>query len=126
MRRNPYLAEELEAVGHNDEETWRSIMIKGGSVQHLDFLDDHTKAVFRTFGEIAQPAVCIQAAQRQQFIDQGQSLNLMIHPDVPLKDVNQLMIDAWKGGLKSLYYQRSTNPAQELVRALYDCHACEA
>jgi ribonucleoside-diphosphate reductase alpha chain len=124
--RNPYLEAVLEKHGKNNADTWKTILIKGGSVQHLEFLSDHEKEVFKTFGEISQKEIIIQAAARQKFIDQGQSINLMIHPKVPVKDVNQLMIFAWEQGVKCLYYQRGTNPAQELGRSILDCKSCEA
>jgi ribonucleoside-diphosphate reductase alpha chain len=95
---------------------WDSIRDADGSVQHLDFLSENEKAVFRTFAEIDQNAVIEQAAARQQYIDQGQSLNVMVPPDVPVKDINALYIKAWKLGVKSLYYQHSMNAAQQLVR----------
>lgn len=124
--RNPYLIQVLERYGKNEEDVWRSILLKGGSVQHLDYLTDEERDVFKTFGEISQNEIIVQAAGRQKFIDQSQSLNLKIHPDTPLRDVNQLMINAWELGVKSLYYQRSTNPAQEYVRNLLACASCEA
>ncbi|WP_396604805.1 ribonucleoside-diphosphate reductase subunit alpha [Bradyrhizobium sp. YCK136] len=124
--RNPYLQKVLADHAKDDEDTWRSILLKGGSVQHLDFLTDNERAVFKTFGEISQHEIIVQAAGRQNFIDQSQSLNLKIHPDTPLRDVNQLMISAWELGVKTLYYQRSTNPAQEYVRNLLSCVSCEA
>ena len=123
--RNPELVKLLERQSQNTEEVWRSILLKGGSVQHLEFLSDHEKAVFRTFGEISQLTIIQQAAQRQKYIDQSQSINLMIHPKTPVKDVNALMIEAWKLGVKTLYYQRGTNPAQELGNSLMACKACE-
>ncbi|MCP1757722.1 ribonucleoside-diphosphate reductase subunit alpha [Bradyrhizobium elkanii] len=124
--RNPYLQKVLADHAKDDEDTWRSILLKGGSVQHLDFLTDNERAVFKTFGEISQHEIIVQAAGRQNFIDQSQSLNLKIHPETPLRDVNQLMISAWELGVKTLYYQRSTNPAQEYVRNLLSCVSCEA
>ncbi|AMO44123.1 ribonucleotide reductase of class Ia (aerobic) alpha subunit [Roseobacter phage DSS3P8] len=107
------------------EETWYSILSHGGSVQHLEFLSTIEKGVFRTFSEISPLEIIQQAAARQHFIDQSQSLNLMIPPNADLKDVNKLMIEAWRLGIKSLYYQRSSNPAQELVRNLNACVSCE-
>lgn len=124
--RNPYLKARLAQLGRDTEETWRSILVQGGSVQHLDFLTEHDKNVYKTFGEISQYEIITQAAERQKFIDQGQSLNLMIHPATPVKDVNKLMIAAWEMGLKSLYYQRSTSPTAELNRNLVACVSCEA
>lgn len=124
--RNPYLKKLLEEKGKDTDEVWLSILKTGGSVQHLDFLSKHEKDVFKTFGEISQAEIITQAAQRQKYIDQAQSVNLMIHPMTPLKDVNELIITAWRLGLKTLYYQRSTNPSQELMRNLLDCSSCEA
>lgn len=134
--RNPYLNDLLRSISHRIttdsfrntwiEEQWSSILEHGGSVQHLDYLSDHEKAVFKTFGEISPLEIVQQAASRQKFIDQSQSLNLMIPPDADLKEVNKLMITAWELGIKSLYYQRSANPAQELVRNLNVCATCEA
>lgn len=124
--KNPYLQELLKSKGKDDKETWKSILLKAGSVQHLDFLSQHEKDVYKTFGEISQKEIVIQAAQRQKYIDQGQSLNLMIAPSVKAKDVNELMIFAWEQGIKSLYYQRSANPAQELARSILECTTCQA
>jgi len=124
--RNPYLEAVLEKHGKNNADTWKSILLKGGSVQHLEFLSEHEKDVFKTFGEISQKEVIIQASARQKYIDQGQSVNLMIHPKTPVKDVNQLLIFAWEQGIKCLYYQRGTNPAQELGRSILECKSCEA
>jgi ribonucleoside-diphosphate reductase alpha chain len=124
--RNPHLEKLLKQKMQNTEEVWRSILIKGGSVQHLDFLSEKEKDVFKTFGEISQKEIIIQAAQRQKHIDQGQSLNIMIPPTAKPKDVNELMIFAWEQGIKGLYYQRSANPAQELARSILSCKNCEA
>ena len=124
--RNPYLQTVLEKHGQDTRETWNSILIKGGSVQHLSFLSDLEKEVFKTFGEISQKEIIIQAAARQKYIDQSQSINMMVHPKTSPKDVNQLLIFAWEQGVKSLYYQRGTNPAQELGRNLLQCSSCEA
>lgn len=124
--KNPYLKELLKKYDKNDDETWKSILVKGGSVQHLSFLLDTEKEVFKTFGEISQKEIVIQAAQRQQYIDQSQSLNLMIPPKTSPKEVSQLLIDGWKMGIKTFYYQRSANPAQELARSILTCSSCEA
>lgn len=120
--KNPY----LQKIIGDDPEIWQSILQRGGSVQHLDFLSDHEKMVFKTFGEISQLEIVQQAAGRQKWLDQMQSVNLMIHPKTPVKQVNELILEAWKLGVKSLYYQRSTNPAQELVRNILTCSSCEA
>lgn len=114
--RNPFLEEVLEEKGKNNKEVWNSIRDHDGSVQHLDFLDEKEKQVFRTFAEMDQAIVIAQAADRQQYIDQGQSLNIMVPPNVPPKDINQLYLNAWKKGVKALYYQHSMNAAQALTR----------
>ena len=124
--KNPYLARVLESYGQNDEETWLSILKNGGSVQHLDFLGQTEKEVFKTFDEITPIVIVQQAAARQQYIDQSQSLNLLIPPSAPTKDINALIIEGWKLGVKTFYYQRSSNPAQELVMDINNCASCEA
>jgi ribonucleoside-diphosphate reductase alpha chain len=124
--KNPYLKKLLKEKGKDDDDTWKSILVKGGSVQQLEFLTQEEKDVFKTFGEISQKEIVIQAAQRQKYIDQGQSLNIMIPPNTKPKDVNELMIFAWEQGIKSLYYQRSANPAQELARSILSCSTCES
>lgn len=124
--KNDHLKELLKAKDKDDADTWKSILVKGGSVQHLDFLSQEEKDVFKTFGEISQKEIVIQAAQRQKYIDQSQSLNIMIPPNTKPKDVNELMVFAWEQGVKSLYYQRSANPAQELARNIMNCASCEA
>ena len=109
----------------NKDETWKSILVKGGSVQHLNFLSQEEKDVFKTFGEISQREIVVQAGQRQKYIDQAQSLNLMIPPSASPKEVNSLLIEGWEMGVKTFYYQRSANPAQELARSILTCSACE-
>lgn len=124
--KNPYLKNLLKEKGKDDEENWKSILIHGGSVQHLEFLSEEEKDIFKTFQEISQKEIIIQAAQRQKYIDQGQSLNVLIPAGTPPKLVNELIIFAWEQGIKSLYYQRSTNPAQTLARNIMTCKSCEA
>jgi ribonucleoside-diphosphate reductase alpha chain len=124
--KNPYLKKLLKEKHKDDDETWKSVLVKGGSVQHLEFLTQEERDVFKTFGEISQKEIIIQAAQRQKHIDQGQSLNIMIPPNTKPKEVNELMIFAWEQGIKSLYYQRSANPAQELARSILACKSCES
>ncbi len=114
--KNPTLQALLAEKGKDDKVTWDSIRDNDGSVQHLDFLTANEKAVFRTFAEIDQSKIIEQAAARQKFIDQAQSLNIMVAPDTPVKDINALYIKAWKEGVKSLYYQHSMNAAQQMVR----------
>lgn len=124
--KNPWLVDILEAHGKNDDDTWDSILMRKGSVQHLPFLSELEKNVFKTFSEISPLNVVQQAAARQAYIDQSQSLNLMIPPDAPAKDINALIIEGWRLGVKTFYYQRSSNPAQELVRDIMTCVSCEA
>ncbi len=114
--KNPFLEDLLKEKGEDKKEIWDSIRDNDGSVQHLECLSDVEKSVFRTFAEIDQNAIIEQAAERQPYIDQGQSLNVMVPPDTPVKDINQLYIKAWKLGIKSLYYQHSMNAAQQLSR----------
>ena len=125
--KNPLLEELLENKGHNTREVWQSIRDNDGSVQHLsDILDDKEREVFKTFHEINQMNIIQQAAARQRYIDQGQSLNVMIHPQTPVKDINKLYVEAWKLGIKALYYQHSMNAAQQFNRKLLECESCEA
>ena len=124
--KNPYLITILEAYEKNTSEVWISILQRGGSVQHLEFLTQLERDVFKTFSEIAPMSIIQQAAGRQKYIDQAQSLNLLIAPDASIKDVNTLIIEGWRLGIKTFYYQRSTNPAQQLVRDILNCAVCEA
>ncbi len=114
--KNPTLEALLDQKGLNTPEIWNSIRDNDGSVQHLDGLTDHEKRVFRTFSEIDQRAIIDQAADRQQYIDQAQSLNIMIDPSIPAKDLNALYLHAWSRGIKTLYYQHSMNAAQQFGR----------
>lgn len=123
--KNRFLESLLEKKGWNTKEIWQDIRDHDGSVQHLNFLNLNEKNVFKTFAEIDQYTIIEQASRRQEFIDQGQSLNLMINPKTPIKDVNALYIDAWKLGIKTLYYQHSMNAAQTLSRKKI-CINCEA
>jgi ribonucleoside-diphosphate reductase alpha chain len=125
--KNPYLQQVLRERGKDTDEVWQSIAAHDGSVQHLDFLSDEERDTFKTFSEISQMTLVQQAAQRQAFIDQGQSLNLMIHPETPVRDINLLLLRAAELGIKSLYYQYSVNAAQEFNRELLlSCRVCEA
>ena len=110
--KNPFLEAELEKYGLNTDKTWKSILSKDGSVQHLDF---PTKAVFKSFVEISPKEIVLQAAQRQKYIDQSQSLNLMIDPSVSAKHINQLYLYAWEEGVKTLYYQFSKTVPKTLL-----------
>ena len=127
--KNPYLVKLLEEKGQNTASVWSSILSNGGSVQHLTCLDEFEKSVFKTFGEISQLEIIQQAAARQKFIDQSQSLNLMIDSNTNDEDfaeqLNELYMEAWRLGIKTLYYQRGANPSQKLARNLLNCVSCE-
>ena len=122
--KNPFLEDLLEEKAQNTTEVWRSIRDFDGSVQHLDFLSENEKDVFKTYPEIDQNVIVYQAANRQNHIDQGQSINVMVHPDMPIKDVNNIYITAWKLGIKSMYYQHSMNAAQKFKQKK-SCDSCE-
>jgi ribonucleoside-diphosphate reductase alpha chain len=126
MRKNKYLKELLSKKGLDNEDTWRSIMLNHGSVQHLNELTERDKQVFKTFKEISQMEIIQQASIRQKYIDQSQSLNLNIPSGVPVKEVNKLMIEAWKLGIKTLYYQRSQSVSKEFITNVANCSSCEA
>lgn len=126
MRKNKYLTALLEEKGLNNEDTWRSIMLNHGSVQHLHDLTNEEKAVFKTFKEISQLEIIQQASIRQKHIDQSQSLNLNIPSNLPIKEVNKLLIEAWRLGVKTLYYQRSQSVSKEFITNLVTCSSCEA
>jgi ribonucleoside-diphosphate reductase alpha chain len=109
VRKNKYLVEHLEKIGRNTDETWESIMEFRGSVQHLEFLDAHTKEVFKTAREIDQFEIIRQASDRQGYVCQGQSVNLFVDPEATPEYLFKLHLSAWKGGLKSLYYLKSSS-----------------
>ena len=122
--KNPFLIELLKEKGMDTPDVWKSIRDRDGSVQHLEFLSENEKEVFKTYSEIDQMAIIYQAANRQNHLDQGQSLNIIIHPDTSTKEINKIHITAWKLGLKSLYYQHSMNAAQKFKQKK-DCESCE-
>lgn len=126
--KNPFLEKLLETKGQNTKEVRHSIRDNDGSVLHLDILTDEEKEVFKTFQETNQKIILEQAATRQAFIDQAQSLNLAINPATPVKEINALYLYAWKLGVKTLYYQHSVNAAQQFGRMkdLQNCKSCEA
>lgn len=135
--KNKYLEKLLKEKWFNNNDTRESIRDYDGSVQHLEFLTHEEKMVFKTFREIEQLAIIIQAAERQPFVEQWQSLNLMITPSYTPKDISNLLIDAWKLWIKTLYYQHSVSQAQETVRSIKQasdiekvcyiwCKSCEA
>lgn len=122
---NLYLKEVLKKYGKDNRETWIDIRNYDGSVQHLDYLTEHEKNVFKTFSEINQYEIINQASIRQKYIDQGQSLNIMVNPKTSAKELNELHLYAWQNGIKTLYYQHSTNAAQQFYQTSV-CLACEA
>ena len=125
MRKNKYLEKLLIEKGIDNEEVWRGIMLNNGSVNHLSELSENEKEVFKTFKEISQLEIIQQASIRQKYIDQAQSLNINIPSNVPIKEVNNLIIEAWKLGVKTLYYQRSQSVSKEMVTNLVSCKSCE-
>lgn len=112
LAKNKWLERVLEEHGHNNEETWSSIIANKGSVQHLTFLTDWEKDVYKTAMEIDQRWIIQHAADRQPFIDQAQSVNVFFAPDSHVTYVHQVHFNAWKLGLKTLYYCRSEKIAQ--------------
>ena len=105
--RNKHLAALLEEKGENNEDVWTSITVNEGSVQHLDFLDDDEKDVFKTAFELDQRWLIEHAGDRAENICQAQSLNVFVPADVHKRDLHQIHYQAWKKGVKSLYYCRS-------------------
>jgi ribonucleoside-diphosphate reductase alpha chain len=127
--KNPYLWKLLKKKDQDKPEVWESIRNADGSVQHLIFLSEEEKEVFKTFSEINPYTIIDQAAIRQQYIDQSQSLNLMLDPDLSVKEINALYLYAHEMGVKSLYYSYSMSAAQSLTRkrvSSMECAACEA
>lgn len=126
--KNPFLEKLLETkYGKNDKETWDSIKAESGSVQHLDWMDEEDKETFLTFSEINQFELVRQAALRQNYIDQGQSLNVNIPPTTDPKTVSSLYLMGYELGIKSFYYQRSENILRKGIKAMdaADCVACD-
>jgi ribonucleoside-diphosphate reductase alpha chain len=129
IRRNPFLEQLLESKGKNVPQVWDAISEDKGSVINVRCMSAEEKAVFKTFKEINQLEIVRQAGVRQKYIDQGQSLNLAFFSDAPAKFINQVHIEAWKVGLKSLYYLRSESVLRadtKQQRDLYsECVMCE-
>jgi ribonucleoside-diphosphate reductase alpha chain len=105
--RNRYLKQLLQAYGRDDDETWSSITVNEGSVQHLDFLSEHEKAVFKNAFELDQRWIVDLGADRAPYICQSQSLNVFLPADVHKKTLHEVHFRAWQRGVKSLYYCRS-------------------
>mgnify|MGYP001026034205 CR=1 FL=1 len=120
--KNDYLEEELEKVGKNTQEVWTDIITNGGSVQHLDFLSQEVKDVFKTAIELDQMSLIEQGADRQEYLCQGQSLNLFFPAGADKKDLHKAHFAAWKLGTKGLYYlrtetsQRAENVSTKVAR----------
>jgi len=138
LQKNEYLEHVLQELGQDTPEVWKSIVTTGGSVQHLDFLDTHTKAVFKTAVEIDQRWVIEMAADRQKYICQSQSLNVFFPADVSKQELHAVHMSAWKKGVKTLYYLRSEayrraeNVSDQMLRQMVvestdenACLACE-
>lgn len=125
-RKNKELEILLESKNKNTEDIWKTILTNKGSVQNLEFLSEKEKSVFKTFEEISPLTIIQQASARQPFICQGQSLNLLIPNEVEIKQINAWMIEAWKLGIKGLYYQRGTSIAKDAVLKMLECQSCEA
>ena len=128
---NPHLLALLkERCSHYDTKEWNDLMDdirdNDGSVQHLPFLTQVEKDTFKTYGEINQYNILDQAATRQQFICQGQSLNLLVNPSqITAEELNELHLFAWANGIKGLYYLHGTNAAQQFNLSKL-CINCEA
>ena len=116
LNRNPYLEKVLDEIGKNTDEVWSTIITNGGSVQHLDFLDDHLKNVFRTAIELDQHALIRLAGDRQKYLCQGQSLNIFFPAGAEKKYLHSVHFQAWAQGCKGLYYLRteSSNKAENV------------
>jgi len=122
LTKNRYLEKLLEKLGRNDDKTWSSIITNGGSVQHFDWLDDQSKAVFKTAIEIDQDWVVRQGGERQKYLCQGQSLNIFFPAGATKAYLHKVHFDAWRYGCKGLYYlrtetsNRAENVAQKIER----------
>ena len=105
--KNRYLEKLLEKHGKNDDDTWSTITTNEGSVSHLDFLTNEEKDVFKTAFELDQKWIIELSGDRTPYISQAQSINLFLPADVHKRELHQIHFQAWKKGLKSLYYCRS-------------------
>ena len=135
LQKNKFLEEVLEKYEQNNESTWKSIVTNKGSVQHLEFLSEEEKEVFKTAVEINQSWVIEHAAQRQEFICQSQSVNLFFPPDVNKGELHNIHMLAWAKNMKTLYYLRSeaisradnvsNKIKREIIFEQQDCLSCE-
>jgi len=117
LNKNPYLERELDKIGKNTDDVWSMIITNGGSVQHLDFLNDHTKEVFKTAIELDQLSLVRLAGQRQKHLCQGQSLNIFFPANADKTILHKVHMEAWKQGTKGLYYLRTetSNKAENVT-----------
>ena len=135
LQKNKFLEKVLEKYNSNNENTWKSIVTNKGSVQHLEFLSEEEKEVFKTAVEINQSWVIEHAAQRQEFICQSQSVNLFFPPDVNKGELHNIHMLAWAKNMKTLYYLRSeaisradnvsNKIKREIIFEQQDCLSCE-
>ena len=127
IRKNPTLVKVLNKLKLNTKEIWDKILTDGGSVQDIEGLDEDTKEVFKTFKEINQLELVRQAGIRQQYIDQSVSLNLAFPAEASPKWINKVHLDAWKKGIKTLYYMRTESVLRGDIasKAMEDCVACD-
>ena len=135
LQKNKYLEKLLNEYNSNDDNTWKSIVTNKGSVQHLDFISDEEKEIFKTAVEINQSWVVEHAAQRQEFICQSQSVNLFFPPDVNKGELHNIHMLAWAKNMKTLYYLRSeaisradnvsNKIKREIIFEQQDCLSCE-
>lgn len=131
IQRNPTLKRLLASLGKDTPDVWKSIVRESGSVQHLDFLTDEQKQVFLTARELNQFDIVRLAAARQKHLDQTQSLNLFFPANASMKYVNEVHLEAWKQGIQTLYYCRSSAAikadagSKEYVRKMSECTMCE-
>jgi ribonucleoside-diphosphate reductase alpha chain len=128
FRYNPVLSKLLDEKGKNIPDVWKQINADDGSVQNLSFLSESEKEIFLTAREINQFAIIRQAAQRQKWIDQGQSVNLFFAKNSDPKYIHDIHVEAWRSGLKSLYYCRSESvlKGDSSSRQADECKACES
>lgn len=124
--KNPILKDVLAAKGQDTDDVWDKIRDDSGSVRSLDFLSDHEKNVFKTFQEIYPKDIIIHASMIQKWIDQGISLNLFYGPSASAKDIYSHMVEAWRLGIKGLYYQNGKSAVKELLSDMNGCSSCES
>ena len=127
IRKNPTLETILKKQKLNTKEVWDKILADGGSVQDIEGLDEDTKEVFKTFKELNQLELVRQAGIRQQYIDQSVSLNLAFPSEATPKWINKVHMDAWRKGIKTLYYMRTESVLRGDIanQAMEDCVACD-